>query len=377
MNAKFLSFISVLSFTVIVFGCGHKTVDINAIDQAVDNRDFNMALASILDLSDKQILESDSLMELLSTAYYGVTMNEVRDIAKDCYDMDFTPDEDKVFFTDYQDSLINIYSYPELKKLDSIPTYSRIISLDISPDGKTFVASGADGSLRIFSLESGKEFNRFENTGNKVKDLGFIDNDNVFTSSNDQDLALINIKNGGSSWQKHLQSKNLKTVSLSKDKASLITASGDGTAKIISLSDTTNNFEKSVFTHNTNYINSAVISPDNKFIVTVTGDDDVNIWNAESQKVSKTIHLDTPVNLIDISDDGKLILISGVNYLYVLNSSDGKLIAKIMTDNRPVVKARFMNDNKIVYVDNLSFYQVPILTGMSLIEAARKYIAEN
>lgn len=177
-------------------------------------------------------------------------------------------------------------------------------------------------------------------------------------------------------WGKRQNTKNIKSLQLSKDKTKLITASNDGSACIVNATDNNIGAEELRVIHGENYVNDAAISPDNNYLVTVSGDGFVKVWDAENGCSIKYIFLNDPLGAVDISPDGMNILIGGKHNAYIISLNEGKVISKIHGANMPIWSVKFLNNTEFVFADNSRMWNGNILSSNELVKEARRIFAK-
>lgn len=354
-----------------LFSCSKQAKVITAASEAINQRDYNQTLNTILELNDDDILKSDTLMQLLSTAYYGKQLKPQHNVAIDCYDFDITPSGDAIIFTDFHNGSLNVYSYPELKLQRTILLPTKAYNIDISPNGTILAAAMADNTVILYDLSSGQKLKVLEGHTNRVRDVKFRDEGFLFSCSNDQKIAAWDVATGEPHWGKHQHSKNIKNLQLSNDGTKLITASNDGTASILTAVGENVGAEELRVIHGDNYVNDAAVTPDNKYLVTVSGDGYAKIWNAEDGRSEHYLFLNDPLGAVDISDNGKLILVGGRRFVYVIETGTGNVVVKIPGSNKPIWSVKFIDNSHFAFADNSRFWQGEILTGEKLLTAAK------
>ena len=144
--------ISVFALMIGLYSCTNINEVLADAKNNIDLRDYQGALDEILTLDDNDIIESDSLIQLLSTAYYGMSLTPKRNIAKDCYDMDFLPDGKKVVFTD--GDCLKFYTYPDLVFDHDIKLPGFAYSADINKDGTKIAVAMANGTVLLYDIVS-------------------------------------------------------------------------------------------------------------------------------------------------------------------------------------------------------------------------------
>lgn len=356
-------------------GCNNEKT-VAAASESIAERNYRSAIASIMELDDDDIIESDTLSQLLATAYYGAKLRPERDFAIECCDMDFVPGKDIVIFTDFHNGSLNFHEFLSMKFIRSILLPGKAFSIDVSPDGSTIAAAMEDNTILLYDLASGRKTKTLEGHTSWVRDVVFRDNDLLFSCSNDQKIAAWDVATGEPYWGKRQNTKNIKSLQLSKDKTKLITASNDGSACVVTATDNDMGVEELRVIHGDNYVNDAAISPDNKYIVTVSGDESVKIWGARDGSSVKTICLNDPLGAVDISPDGRHILVGGKRNAYILSLDKGKVLARIPAANKPIWCVKFINDTEFAVADISRLWHGETLKPGELIKEAQKLIAE-
>lgn len=366
--------LTMMTFIMVSFqSCGNDKI-ISKASEAISHRDYKEALYEILSLKDKAILESDTLLRMLSTAYYGFTLKPTRDIAVDCYDMDFISKNEQVVFTDFHNGSLIFYSFPEMRFVRSIFLPDKAYAIDFSPNEETFATAMVNNSVLIYETSTGEKLKELEGHTNRVRDVAFRDNELLFSCGNDQEVAAWDVVTGERYWRKHQHSKNIKNIQMSKDRSRMITASNDGSASLLRASGDRIGAEELLFIHGDNYVNDAAISPDNKYVVTVSGDGFAKIWDAANGSLLHYFFLNDPLGAVDISDNGKLVLVGGQRNVFVIDADEGKVVCTINAMNKPVWSVKFLDGKQIAFADNSHFWHTDLLTGENLIIEARKSV---
>lgn len=372
---RLVSIILILVAVATAPGCIDKNRTIAIASEALNNRDYASAMTSILANSDKNILASDTLMQMLSTAFYGLSPDVAKvtdDIASDCYDMAFTPDMKTVIFNDAANGILKLYAYPDMEYQRSITLPYPAYNIAVSPDGKRLAAALDNADILVFDLASGEMTERLSGHSAAVRDVVFCDSTMLISCSNDQNIVAWNVTDTEPLWRRHQHAKNIKSLQLSPDSSMAISASNDGSAVVFPTALADGGKEIHRFIHGQNYVNDAAITPGNKAAVTVSGDGAVKLWNMENGKMLKSKMLAEPLGAVAISPDGGLMLVAGQQNVFILDSENLKVINRINTANMPVWSARFTGPGWIAFTDNSHFYQYPVLTGNALVTAARK-----
>ena len=420
MKKFYISLAALFSIVAsLIFSCCGNSVALEGIVTAVDNRDFRAAMDEILKYKDKKILDNDSLLQLLSASYYGLAMKEKRQVASDCKDMVVLPDGKSFLINDGLDSVIKVFALPSMDSVRVIRTGTRVNNMSLSPDGSTLAVSRINGSIALYDVASGKEKKALrgssrdgevkmvgykevlknthavspqnnnnknkENSGSstpqssssimKVNQVLYINDATVFTLSGNSKGELWNVKTGNATQIEGADFSNINRVSFSKDGNLMATASKNGAATIYNIK-AGKATETAQIMPGDNFVSFAMISPDNKYLVTLTGDEIARIWDISSKKMLHEVPMRTQLNSFDFSADGKYFMVGAVENAYIVETATGKVITRIVTEGRPVVSVQMVG-NEIAYADNRSFDFGTFLQGEKLIEAARKYTQQN
>ena len=358
-------------------GCVAHEREITEASEALENRNYKKALKTLMSVSDVDIIKSDTLSQLLSTAYYGFVLRPVGSIAYECYDMDFTPDGKSVIFTDFTKECLNIYSFPDMKQTGTIELPAKAYQIDITPDGKSLAAAMADNSVLIYDVATGSLKNTLVGHSGRVRDVVFRDDKTLFSCSNDRQVVAWDVKTGAPIWHDRLNSKNIKRIRLSHDGKRLITSSNDGSACVLSADDADMGHEQLRLVHGQNYVNDAVLSADNKIAVTASGDGYVKIWDAGSGTEINDVFFGEPLGSVDISPDGRRVAIGGVKNVYLLDPETGKVESKINSMNMEIWGVKFLADDRLAFIDSNRFWTCDLYTREKLVKEARRQVAKN
>ena len=353
-------------------GCVNVGEVVKKATSLVNEREYKGAMKVILELDDDYILKSDTLLQLLSTAYYGESLQpKKRSVAIECYDMDFMPDGKTVAFSDFESRSVNLYSFPDMTFVRTIHMPTIMHGIDINSDGSQFIAAMEDRSVSVFDVEGGEKVKMLTGHTSRVRGVEFKDDSTAYSCSNDKSVAAWDVKGGKSYWKVRNHSMNVKSIRLNKNKTMLIAASNDGTATVLDTEDE-GGAEKFHLIHGENYVNDAVISPDDKYAVTVSGDSYLKIWDMNNGSKLHSVFLNEPLTAVDVSADSKYIIVGGARNVFVLDAANGKVVAKIHGTNRVIWTIQFVGEHHFAFVDKSAFWYGELLVGKKLIEEARK-----
>lgn len=369
--------LTALVLLMVLTGCSQEQTVIKEAGEMMDNGQFKGAMHTILKLSDKQILASDTLMQMLATAYYAQTNFPVDNVAKNCVDLDFTPDGKYAVVTDLDDKRIKFFYYPEMVAAQAVDTPTYPFALEYSPDGKIFAVALDDNSILIYDAETKEPIKELKGHTNRVRDIVFLNDSILYSSSNDQHVAIWNLKSGELIDKQKAHSKNIKGLALSKDRSLLATASNDGTSVVFGVKDGSVGEAMIRVRHNRNYVNSVAISPDNKLLVTASGSDGAKIWDMATGNLIRRIPVKDALASVEFSDDGSLLLFGGSRGLYPVEVESGKILAMIPTRRESTWTVKLQGNDSFIAGGKTHFWKGELLRGQKLIDAANKYLAEK
>ena len=355
-----------------LFGCGNNEKVITKASSEVAKRNFDSAMESILELSDREIVKSDTLCQLLSAAYYGNSLKPVRDIANECYDLDFMPDGKTIIFSDYQTGALNFYSFPDMKATRTILLPSRCFGVDVNSDGSLLAAAMGNKNIAVYDLATGEKKKEWIAHDGAVRDVKFGDNGELFSCGNDQRVKAWHLNSDKPEWTKHSNSRNIKNIGLNANHSRLVTASNDGMASIIYLYGDKRGREEGKLPCSDNYLNGAAFSQDGKFIATATGDGHLQTWNVDNHKLLHDIVMDDHLGGLAISPDSKHIIVGGEKNAYIIDAEAGKVTGVMPGRNMPIWAVAFIDNNHFAFADNTTFWHGEILEKQALVDAARK-----
>ncbi|MCH5224894.1 MAG: hypothetical protein J1D77_02800 [Muribaculaceae bacterium] len=376
---KLNRFIAIPFLFVFVFlsSCDNTRLIQTEAHEALEHGNYKGALKKILELSDRQILDNDSLILMVSEAFYGLTGSYVGLNAQSLCDMDFSPNKDLVFFTDLKKGKIMKFAYPELSLLDSFDTPSGCYAVDISPSGKELAAALSNSDVLIYDLESFETIKTLKGHSNHVRALEYLDSNWLVSGGNDQYMILWDLQQNKMNNKQWPHRKNIKSIRAGEEGKYVVSASNDGTAIIWDVADRENPREIRKFKHGKNYVNDAMMSPDNSLLVTASGDGDLKIWNVKTFDLITTIPLEDVGCSIDFSPDGKTLMVGGYRNLHFIDVDRRKEIYKYPLANDPVWSVKFISPNKFAFIDSSHYYESELYSKEELVAHAREWLSQH
>lgn len=365
------------AMTLTAAGCGliQEKAAVETASTAVAERDFTAAINAILQLDDSRITSSDTLIRLLSTAYYGLTLQPREGIGAECVDIDYTLDGRNVIFTDLKLGALTVFTFPKMRYITTVSTSTPAFTSDISPDGRHIATALENHQFVITDISTWQPDDVYYGHNSTVRGIAYADTCRIITCSNDRSVILWNIAEETKQRDyRRLHARNIKNVRMSPDRSCFITASNDGTANIVTLCPDSISRQEICLAHGLNYVNDAAIFPDGKTAVTVGGDGTLKMWNTADGSHKHTVNLNQSLCSVDISSDGALTATGGNRSVAVIDAASGRVITEVFGTGVPVWAIKFVNDSTLSFADNARFAVIQLLSPQALVDAARQLL---
>ncbi|MCU0536281.1 MAG: WD40 repeat domain-containing protein [Hydrococcus sp. Prado102] len=254
----------------------------------------------------------------------GEKMEDVRAQQADVLTLAVTPNG-KTLISSGTDAIINLYdlrskaerdgeAFPDVESgphpSSFIEHERQILSVAISPDGNTMVSGGLDG-IRVWSLVPRRPVYQLVGLGNPVYNVSYNPNGYIIASGDDNGrVQFWNIREGKYISEFLPHNEAITGLTFTPDGKLLITASDDRTAKVWDL-DT----GELIFTlqGHTGKIRAIALNPDGRTLATASNDG-IRIWNIETGEELARLqaHKDWVTSLA-FSRDGRLLASGGLD----------------------------------------------------------------
>jgi WD40 repeat protein/serine/threonine protein kinase len=153
----------------------------------------------------------------------------------------------------------------------------RVTSVAFDPDGRRLISTGADKSVYLWDLRTGEFIRSFEGHGNWVYHAAFsADGKRLATASTDRTIRLWSVDTGLESGRLLGHTKQVTFVAFSPDQQTLASAGAD---KTIRLWDLNKSVESKVLEGHTGYVYSVLFSPDGASLASASFDKTTRIWD--------------------------------------------------------------------------------------------------
>lgn len=175
----------------------------------------------------------------------------------------------KTLISGSQDATIRIWDMGKKKLAHTIKAHSQgVHAIAAGPDNKTIASAGTDRTIRLFNIENGEETASFKGHTNSIWSLAFSPNGKTLASG---------------SWDKTIRIWNIAT--LSKRPISVLKG-------------------------HTGNIWALKFAPDGRTLYSGSWDGTLRTWDTESGRCSDIKDLESPINGLDISRDGKQMVVA-------------------------------------------------------------------
>jgi WD40 repeat protein/HEAT repeat protein len=187
-----------------------------------------------------------------------------------------------------------------------------VYSVCLSPDGRYALSGSYDETIRLWSMEKGKELKRFRETGCSVFSVCFSPDGRYAVSGGAFGaVSLWEVKTGMRLRQLRGHTEHVQSVCFSADGRHVLSGSADNTVALWSVE--TGEGLRRFFGH-TSWLNSVCFSPDGKYALSGGADKTIRLWDIETGKELRRIegHTDS-VHSVGFSADGRYALSGGAD----------------------------------------------------------------
>lgn len=127
---------------------------------------------------------------------------------------------------------VRVWSLPEGKELSRFTGHTGpVLSLAVSPDDKLIASAGADGAVRLWEADTGKEAHKLSHTGRVLAVTFTIDGTRVVTGGEERSAIVWDVMNGTKVKRFQGHTGEIMSLDISSDRKWLATGSADKTAR--------------------------------------------------------------------------------------------------------------------------------------------------
>ena len=305
-------------------------------------------------------LSTDSSVRWLASGGYDVRLKSDRN--------DVQLSQDKVSITRWGKVIVAATLYPSNSNqaegvADGVLVVSRpertlsghsaaVLSVSISPDGKSVASAGLDGTIRNWDLTSGKERRRITDHDGPVSDVHFLpDGRRIVSASHDGSIRIWNVSDG-SQLQRLVGHKGpVRSLALSLSGQRMLSGGDDKIARLWDL-DTgrvVREFRLSDAKID-KQISKVAIFPNGQIILTAA-DELVVWWQKTSQGWARGGWMPMPTDLGSIapSQDNKHFLFGPVGgNIFVRDWQHRQIIHRLIGHAGPILDMQTLDRNRVV-----------------------------
>ncbi|MHC5671966.1 protein kinase domain-containing protein [Nostoc sp.] len=223
-----------------------------------------------------------------------------------------------------------------------------VLSVAISPDGKTIASSGDERTIKLWNLATGKQISSLNGYSQQVNVVVISpDGKTLVTGSNDNTIKIWNLATRKLIRTLDGHSDSVHALAISADSETLVSGSDDNTIKIWDLAT---GEQIRTLTGHTFWVRSVAISPDGLILASGSFDKMIKIWNLTKGYSIRTLEGNfQTVTAVAISPDGKtLASASRDRTIKLWNLVTGREIRTLAGHANTVTTVAFSADGKII-----------------------------
>jgi WD40 repeat protein len=257
----------------------------------------------------------------------------------------FSPDGNNIF-SGGDDKVIfcwDIFTGNILKKYEG--SESEITSISVSPDGKLLASSEGD-LIKIWNTVNAKIMTDLTGHSSTVNALKFSNDGLFLISSTIKELKLWNVSTGKIEREFDINTYGYYSPVFSPDDKFILTGSGD---RIIRLMEISTGKLIKTYEGNESRVTTVAFSPDGKSIVAGSDDKTVTLRDLNSSQIISTFlsHNDD-VRYVCFSPDGKYVLSSTGTEIMLSEAESGRFVRKLEGHTKAISSMVYTPDGKYV-----------------------------
>ena len=245
------------------------------------------------------------------------------------------------------DETIKIWDAKSGKLLNTLPGHDKsVYSLAISPDGKTLVSGGGDKAIEIWDLRTNERKKTLEGHDFSVFTVAVSpDSKTIASGSSDKTIKIWDLKTGKLENTLTGHSNWIRSLAFHPDSSTLVSGSKDKTLKIWDLKT---GKAKKTLTGHTGGILSVAISPDGKIIASGSEDKTIKLWDGKTGNLKRTIKgYPSWFRSLTISPDGRVLIAgSGDKTIKMWDLTTGKEIQTLSGHDKGVYALAISRDGQ-------------------------------
>jgi len=223
---------------------------------------------------------------------------------------------------------------------------SPILSIALAPDGKVLASGGADNTIVLWDVASGREIRVLRGHTGDIHSVAFSPDGKVLASaSSDKTIKLWNATSGGEIGTLNGHTNEVYSVAFSPDGKVLASGSLDHTIK---LWDATSGGQLGSLTGHTANVLCVAFSPDGRMLASGSADKTVKLWDLINGRELRTLSGHTNgVASVAFSPDGKLVASGSLDRTVILWELGGG--HQLLGHTQAVFSLAFSPDGKVLF----------------------------
>lgn len=235
------------------------------------------------------------------------------------------------------------------------PHPTAVLTVAISPDGKTGLTGGKDKTVRLLDLQTGIVVRQFTGFADDVLSVVFSpDGKTVLAGSADATVRLWDAVTGEAIRSFDGHSGGVTSVAFSPDGNYVLTGSLD---KTIILWNTSTGESVRKFSGHTDAVMSVNFSPDGKTIISGSFDQTARLWDVATGGEIRQLVTQSPVDgvlSVAFSPDGKSILTAGQDHIaWLWDANTGMVIRRFDGHTKSMSRAVFVSEGAAILTASL------------------------
>jgi serine/threonine protein kinase len=248
----------------------------------------------------------------------------------------FSPDG-KTLISAGADKSIKIWDLSTGRVIRDLQGHTSFVNaLAVSPDGQIIVSASADKTIKIWEYATGQEVRTLTGHGNFVNALTIsTDGQTLASAGADRIIRLWKLPSGKALKTLEGHTGFINALLFSSDGQMLISGGAD---KTIKLWDVTTGKETRNLTGHKGFINAVAIRSDGQILASASADKTIKIWDINTGKELYTLtgHANY-VNALAISPDGETLVSASADKTFKFwNLSKGELSRTMTGYNHPI-----------------------------------------
>ena len=197
--------------------------------------------------------------------------------------------------------------------------WGSIWSVAVSPDGRTVISGGSDGTIQVHNLDRDclksmpcQPDRILLGHSKAVWELAVSPNGRFLASaSEDRTVKIWNLETGKLVDTLYGHTEDVYAVAFSANGRTLASGGEDGTVRLWTVRSTGHAHLRRTLRDHTDKVNAVAFSVDGHTLASGSTDGTVMVWDSRTGQVKSTLHPNTPVWSLDISPDGRTLASGG------------------------------------------------------------------